>query len=59
MVSNNLQWDRVNPVFFAVVPDSFMAGDGGGTPGAPQNGVDDDAFDVERPIVGHADRWSF
>lgn len=61
MVSNTLQWERVNPVFFAVVPDSFMARDGDSTPGTPHSGVDDDndVFAIERPIVGRADRWSF
>jgi hypothetical protein len=60
MISNMLQWDRVNPVFFAVVPDSFMAREGDGSPVTPLSGVDDDdVFAIERPIVGQADRWSF
>ncbi|QNT69696.1 hypothetical protein [Defluviicoccus vanus] len=53
----NIEHDRVDPVFFAVVPDSFMTGSGSVRPHHRSGG--EWREEVERPIVASGDRWSF
>ena len=53
----SIERDRVDPVFFAVVPDSFMKGDGSVRPQRRSSREWRD--EVERPIIASGDRWSF
>lgn len=52
--------DIVDPVFFAVVPDSFMKREGSGNriETAPLP-VNDERVIAERAALGPRDRWSF
>lgn len=52
--------DIVDPVFFAVVPDSFMKRDGstGRIDHAPLPATDERII-AERAALGPRDRWSF
>jgi hypothetical protein len=55
-----IERDVVDPVFFAVVPDSFMTrvSFGNAVPGSPANDSEwSDEQDV--PLVAPQDRWSF
>lgn len=50
----------VDPVFFAVVPDSFMTRDGAGSDShRPSFSGTDWSDTVDVPLVGEKDRWSF
>lgn len=54
----SIERDRVDPVFFPVVPDSFMNRDGSARPVHHRsNGAW--VEEIERPIVAAGDRWSF
>ncbi len=56
----SIERDVVDPVFFAVVPDSFMTRLSPGRPLAAHMGLNFDASDEEdAPIVAPHDRWSF
>ena len=56
MVIYSIDRDRVDPVFFACVPDSFMTRDLGGR---TRRRGSEWADEVERPPVPAGDRWSF
>lgn len=55
----NHDWADVDPVFFAVVPDSFMADRDprAGTLITPRQGEWRD--EIDRPLLSPRDRWSF
>lgn len=57
----SIERETVDPVFFAVVPDSFMTRELGQRPTLRSNNVkgngSDDMFD--QPILSPHDRWSF
>jgi hypothetical protein len=55
MVIYSIDRDRVDPVFFACVPDSFMTRDTGGRSRRRSEWADE----IERPLVPDGDRWSF
>lgn len=57
----NIERDVVDPVFFAVVPDSFMTRPSSGRP-VPAAQLDEDfdrSDEQDAPIVSPRDRWSF
>jgi hypothetical protein len=57
----SIERDIVDPVFFAVVPDSFMtreSDDYRPAPGQHRNGADW-ADEQDRPLISPNDRWSF
>jgi len=57
----SIERDIVDPVFFAVVPDSFMTRSSIGHPASALPAEDDD-WDAEiedAPVVAPRDRWSF
>jgi hypothetical protein len=57
----SIERDIVDPVFFAVVPDSFMTRESDGYRPAPRqerNGADW-ADEQDRPVISPNDRWSF
>jgi hypothetical protein len=60
MVIYSIERDIVDPVFFAVVPDSFMTRESGCRPASRQdwNGADW-ADEQDRPLISPNDRWSF
>lgn len=50
----------VDPIFFAVVPDSFMTREGTGTAARAGHLIAHDWSEiVDVPLVGSKDRWSF
>ncbi len=54
----SIDHDRVDPVFFPVVPDSFMKRDGSARPLHHRTaGAWIEEF--ERPLIAAGDRWSF
>lgn len=57
---SSIERDIVDPVFFAVVPDSFMTreSDCRPVPGQDRNGVDW-IDEQDRPLISPNDRWSF
>jgi hypothetical protein len=55
MVIYSIDRDRVDPVFFACVPDSFMTRDTDGRSRRRSEWADE----IERPLVREEDRWSF
>jgi hypothetical protein len=57
MVIYSIDRDRVDPVFFPVVPDSFMNRDGSGR--GARRATGEWIEEVERPLVPVGDRWSF
>lgn len=56
MVIYSIDRDRVDPVFFACVPDSFMTRDSAGR--APHRAPEATEI-LERPLFPTGDRWSF
>jgi hypothetical protein len=54
----SIESDRIAPVFFAVVPDSFMHRNPGVAP-RPQSAADDWSDEIETALVAPHDRWSF
>ena len=57
----SIERDIVDPVFFAVVPDSFMKRESDCCRPAPRqdwNGADW-ADEQDRPLISPNDRWSF
>jgi hypothetical protein len=56
MVIYSIDRERVDPVFLACVPDSFMARD---PEARPHRRPGDWADVIERPLVPAGDRWSF
>jgi hypothetical protein len=56
----SIEREVVDPVFFAVVPDSFMTRSSSGQP-VPRLGADapDWSDEYDMPIVTPHDRWSF
>jgi hypothetical protein len=60
MIIYSIERDIVDPVFFAVVPDSFMTRESGCGPASCQDGNGDDwADEKDRPLISPNDRWSF
>lgn len=57
---SSIERDIVDPVFFAVVPDSFMTRESGcgSVPAQDRNGVDW-IEEQDRPLTSPNDRWSF
>ncbi len=59
----SIERDIVDPVFFAVVPDSFMNRPSFGRPAsapvADHLDSDDWVEQVDAPVVAPRDRWSF
>ena len=60
LVIYSIERDIVDPVFFAVVPDSFMTRESGcrPVPGQDWNGVDW-VDEQDQPLTSPNDRWSF
>ncbi len=58
-VMYSMERDRVDPVFFAVVPDSFMTPESVLRPQPRTNGEWRRSDETERPVVRTGDRWSF
>lgn len=56
MVIYSIDRERVDPVFFACVPDSFMTRD---SDARAQRRPAEWSEVVERPVVPAGDRWSF
>ena len=60
MFMYSMGYDAVDPVFFAVVPDSFMTSESGGkTPSRQTWDGADWTDEKDRPVVSPNDRWSF
>ena len=60
MLMYNVDYYAVDPVFFAVVPDSFMTRESGGRAPSRQNWDGADWTDEQdRPLVSPNDPWSF
>jgi len=55
----SIERDSVDPVFFAVVPDTFMTQGSGGQPVELRRDVAEWSGDLGRPFVAPQDRWSF
>lgn len=52
--------EAVDPVFFAVVPDSFMRRDSGDSSQRPANIFAGEWSEItDTPLFGPRDRWSF
>lgn len=59
-VLHSIEHDLVHPVFFAVVPDSFMTRTSIGHPASAPSADDFDwAEEQDAPVVAPRDRWSF
>ena len=56
----SIEREVVDPVFFAVVPDSFMTRSPMGRPASAPSAEDFDWVDEQdAPVVAPRDRWSF
>ena len=60
MVTYSMDRDSVEPVFYAVVPDSFMNRDAKGGTTRPRHGAGGSWRDeTDVPVVAPSDPWSF
>jgi len=60
MVTYRIENERIDPVFYPVVPDSFMQrSGGGGAANRNRSDLSDWPEETDRPIVSPRDRWSF
>lgn len=60
MVIYNMETDAVDPIFYPVVPDSFMRRGVGKKPAFPMpHRFGDWPDEVDRPLLSPGDRWSF
>ena len=60
MIMYSMELDSVDPVFFAVVPDSFMTRESAGK-APPRPNWDGVGWtdEQDRPMISPNDRWSF
>lgn len=59
MVIYSMDVNAVDPIFYPVVPDSFMRREPGGVTASAARSHAEWPEEVERPLLSPSDRWSF